>query len=56
MEPRRDLSRVEADAEAPVEAYELPPISLPPRPRCRSCRRNDRPVFGNICGWCSARE
>lgn len=36
--------------------HRLPPIQQPPRPHCRSCGRNDRPIFSSVCGWCSDRE
>lgn len=56
MEPIQDPSRCEIEGEPGPEGGELPPISMPTRPSCRSCHRNDRPVFGNVCGWCGARE
>lgn len=36
-------------------ATQLPPLRLLPRARCRQCRRDDRPVWDGVCGWCAAR-
>lgn len=57
MEPAHPLSQLETEGETHSEpVWELPPISPPPRPRCRSCHRDDRPVFGSVCAWCRDRE
>jgi hypothetical protein len=58
MESSQEVSQVGADGREPHEepVCTLPPIQQPQRPRCRSCQRNDRPVFGSVCGWCSDRE
>jgi len=58
MESTHELSHVRADdTESPVEpVYTLPPIRQPTRPRCRSCHRNDRPVFDGVCSWCNDGE
>ncbi|MEN8182988.1 MAG: hypothetical protein ABFS46_10685 [Myxococcota bacterium] len=44
-----------AEPETPT-VPKLPPIQAPARIHCRSCRREDRPVFSGLCGWCSERD
>ena len=58
MESSREISGVGAEGTESLEepVCKLPPIQLPKRPHCRSCQRNDRPIFGSVCGWCSDRE
>jgi hypothetical protein len=43
-------------ASAHETAAQLPPLRVLPRVRCRHCRRDDRPVWNGVCGWCTARE
>jgi hypothetical protein len=58
MESNQEISHVGADGvESPEDpVYKLPPIQPSRRPRCRSCQRDDRPIFGSVCSWCSDRE
>ena len=58
MESSQEILGASGDSTESLEepVFELPPIQQPRRPRCRSCQRNDRPIFGSVCGWCSDRE
>jgi hypothetical protein len=40
----------------PETAARLAPLRPLTRARCRHCRRDDRPVWDGVCGWCAVRE